>query len=158
MAGACVLFVDDEPRVLEGIRRTMTDYAEEWESLFANSAPQALDVLAERRVHVVVTDIAMPVMDGKALITEMYGAFPDLVILVLSGHWTPAVSRQQVGPAVRFLGKPISPEQLVAAIREALGEAVLPGLAAPPPPKPTLATPASRSGHDPSWVDMVEDD
>lgn len=157
MSRACVLFVDDEPRVLDGIRRTMTDYAGEWESLFASSAPQALDILAGRPVHVVVTDIAMPVMDGKALIIEMYEAFPDVVVLVLSGHWTPSVSRQQVGPAVRFLGKPISPEQLAAAIREALGEAVLPDLAVPTV-KPTLASPASRSGHDPSWVDMVEDE
>lgn len=157
MARSCVLFVDDEPRVLEGIRRTMAEYAEQWECLFAHSAPQALDILAERPVHVVVTDIAMPVMDGKALIAEMYGAYPDVVVLVLSGHWTPAVSRQQVGPAVRFLGKPISPEQLVAAIRDALGEAVLSALAAPEA-KSTLASPAHRSGHDPSWLDVVEDD
>lgn len=158
MAVPCVLFVDDEPRVLEGIRRTMTEHGEHWESLFATSASQALDILAERRIHVVVTDIAMPVMDGKALIAEMYGAYPDVVILVLSGHWTPAVSRQQVGPAIRFLGKPVSPEQLASAIRDALGEAVLPGLATPVVTKPTLASPTHRSGHDPSWVDMVEDE
>lgn len=156
MAGSCVLFVDDEPRVLEGIRRTMAEHADRWECLFATSAAQALDILAERPVHVVVTDIAMPVMDGKALITEMYEAYPEVVILVLSGHWTSAVSHRQVGPAVRFLGKPISPEQLVAAIRDALGEAVLPALAVPA--NPTLASPAHRSGHDPSWVDMVEDE
>jgi len=157
MSRSCVLFVDDEPRVLEGIRRTMAEYAEQWDCLFAGSATQALDILAERPVQVVVTDIAMPVMDGKALIAEMYDAYPDAVILVLSGHWTPSISRQQVGPAVRFLGKPISTEQLVAAIRDALGEAVLPDLAVPVA-KPTLATPSSRSGHDPSWVDVVEDD
>lgn len=152
-----VLFVDDEPRVLEGIRRTMLEYGEEWVSLFATSALQALDIMAAEPVHVVVTDIAMPVMDGKALIAEMYEAYPDVVVLVLSGHWTPAVSHQQVGPAVRFQGKPVSPEQLTAAIRDALGEAVLPALGEPAA-KPSLVSPAHRVGHDPSWVDLGDDE
>jgi DNA-binding NtrC family response regulator len=157
MSKAGVLFVDDEPRVLDGIRRTMSARDEKWECLFANGAVQALDILATRPVRVVVTDIAMPGMNGKELITEMYEAYPDVVVLVLSGHWTPAVSRQQVGPAIRFLAKPISPERLMAAIAEALGEAVLTDLGTDRD-KPTLTASAHRTGHDPSWVDTAEEE
>ena len=160
MTSAAVLFVDDEPKVLQGIRRTMGDHAGEWESLFATGAEQARGIMAERTVHVVVTDIAMPVMDGKALITQMYDAYPDTVVLVLSGHWTPAVSAKQVGPSVRFLGKPIAPEDLVTAIREALSEARMTGWCAPAAPKAkgTLAQPARSAPHDPTWIDLTDDE
>ncbi|MBI3445887.1 MAG: response regulator [Magnetospirillum sp.] len=157
MAGACVLFVDDEPKVMDGIRRTMFDHVGEWESLFAANGVDALDVMTQRSVAVVVTDIAMPVMDGKALIIEMYERCPDTVVLVLSGHWTASVSQRQLGPSVRFLGKPIAREQLVAAIREALSEARLPKLSAPlPPPDRSLAQSAEHPRLLDTWVDLVE--
>lgn len=157
MPKASVLFVDDEQRVLDGIRRTMSACEGEWECLFATSVPQALDVLAERAVRVVVTDIAMPGMSGKDLITQMYDSYPDVVVLVLSGHWTQAVSRQQVGPAVRFLGKPTTPERLIAAIRDALGESVLTDLSVERE-KPALISSSRPAGHDPSWVDVADED
>ncbi|CUW38178.1 Putative Response regulator(Signal transduction response regulator, receiver domain,6-117) [Magnetospirillum sp. XM-1] len=156
MPGARVLFVDDEPHVLDGIRRSMWSFAAEWEALFATGAVQALDILAKQDVHVVVTDIAMPVMDGKALIAEMYETYPNVVVLVLSGHWTSAVSRQQVGPAVRFLGKPVPADRLVAAIRAALSEVILTGLSTPAA-KPNQALPAHHNSNAPNWLDMVED-
>lgn len=156
MTRPAVLFVDDEPNVLEGIRRALRGYAEKWECLFARDGAEALEVLASRPVRVVVTDIAMPMMDGRTLIAQMYDSFPEVVTLVLSGHWTQAISARQLGPAVRFLGKPISRDRLIAAIREALGEAALPDWATETH-GPGLTAPSHRIGHDPSWLEMAEE-
>lgn len=156
MARPAVLFVDDEPNVLEGIRRSMRDHAQDWDILFARDGAEALDILASRPVRVVVTDIAMPVMDGKTLIAQMYDAYPQVVTLVLSGHWTQAVSARQLGPAVRFLGKPIARERLIAAIRDALGESALPVWAEGTAGR-DLTAPSHRIGRDPSWLDMAEE-
>lgn len=156
MVRPAVLFVDDEPNVLEGIRRSLRDHAGEWDSLFARDGAEALEVLARRPVRVVVTDIAMPVMDGKTLIAQMYDSFPEVVTLVLSGHWTQAISARQLGPAVRFLGKPIPRERLIAAIRDALGESALPAWAEGSAGQ-GLTAPSHRTGHDPSWLEMAEE-
>lgn len=163
MTCPCVLFVDDEPKVREGIRRTMNDYEAEWEMAFAANGAEALAVMEGRAVAVVVTDIAMPVMDGKTLITHLYESFPDVVVLVLSGHWSASVSAHQLGPCVRFLAKPTGTEALVAAIREALAESRLTAY----PREPSAASVRTRSPLAPgaqlhtdetSWVDLVEND
>ncbi len=131
---------------------------DEWEVLFAANGREALDVMSERRVDVVVTDIAMPVMDGEALITHLYDNFPDVVPLVLSGHWTAAMSNRRVGPSIRFLAKPISNDDLVAAIRDAIAEARLTSYsqvkAAPSP----LDRAAQPHADETNWVNEVDKD
>jgi len=88
----CVLFVDDEPNMRTAFRRSMDDLAGEWTILFAANGREALDIMSDQPVDVVVTDIAMPVMDGEALISHLYDRFPNVVPLVLSGHWTASMS------------------------------------------------------------------
>lgn len=156
MSGARVLFVDDEPNVLDGIRRGMRAYSEAWESVFASDGEEALALMERMPVHVVVTDIAMPVMDGKTLITRLYEAYPEVVVLVLSGHWTRTRAAEQLGPSVRFLSKPAGRDRLAAAILDALGEVMLPALAGRRPAS-SLASPRPGGAHDPSWLDALDE-
>jgi CheY-like chemotaxis protein len=63
-----ILFVDDEPAVLDAIRRSLRIHRARWEMEFAGSAAAALDLLSVAPVDVVVTDFRMPDMDGGQLL------------------------------------------------------------------------------------------
>ena len=81
-----VLFVDDEPRVLEGIERMLFHLADEWDITCVESGAAALHELEEAPYNVVVTDMRMPGMDGAALLREICQHFPHIIRIVLSGH------------------------------------------------------------------------
>ncbi len=55
-----ILFVDDEPMVLDGLGRMLRGMRNEWEMAFAPGGPEALEILRDRPFHVVVTDMRMP--------------------------------------------------------------------------------------------------
>jgi HD-like signal output (HDOD) protein len=126
-----ILFVDDEPRVLDGLRRMLRPMSKEWEMAFAQSGPEALDTLAERSFDVVVSDMRMPGMDGGQLLTEVMRRHPETVRIVLSGHSDKQMILRSVGPAHQYLAKPCDPELLklviarAYALRDVLSEVAL---------------------------------
>ena len=63
-----VLFVDDEAQVLRSLRRGLLD--EPYDTLFATSAEKALQIMDENQVHVIVTDMRMPVISGLQLLED----------------------------------------------------------------------------------------
>lgn len=118
-----ILFVDDEPNILAAIRRTLNSCRDQWNIDFAESGLDAIEFMAQNHVDVVVTDMAMPEMDGKKLVYRLHELFPEAVPIILSGHWDIATSLRELGPSVRFLSKPISPDLLIWAVGEAVAEA-----------------------------------
>ena len=62
-----VMFVDDEPSVLQGLRRLFRSKKDCWRMLFANSGNDALALMSHSQVDVLVTDMRMPGMDGAEL-------------------------------------------------------------------------------------------
>jgi YesN/AraC family two-component response regulator len=136
----------------------MAEQADEWNMVFAANGSEALDIMSSQTVNVVVTDIAMPVMDGETLISRLYDGFPDVVPLVLSGHWTAAMSQRKVGPSIRFLAKPIGKEDLVTALREAVAEARLTTYSQSPGTVSPLDRAAQPRSDETSWVNRVNRD
>ena len=61
-----ILFVDDEPKILMGLRRSLRCYRGEWEMCFAEGGGAALEQCAQGPFDVVVSDARMPGMDGSA--------------------------------------------------------------------------------------------
>jgi YesN/AraC family two-component response regulator len=113
-----ILFVDDEVSVLDGIRRSISIHSEDaWEVIYAASGPEALALMAEKQADVVVTDILMPIMDGKDLIERIKLSYPRTITVILSGHWTQSLAFSEVGPETFFLAKPVSGELLVWTLR-----------------------------------------
>lgn len=115
-----LLFVDDEPNVLQGLRRQLRGLAREWEMSFVQSGPEALEAMAAAPADVIVSDMKMPGMDGGQLLTEVSKRYPNTVRLVLSGQADREAILQLVGPAHQYLSKPCNPEELRAAITRAL--------------------------------------
>jgi putative nucleotidyltransferase with HDIG domain len=114
-----VLFVDDEPKVLDGLRRMLRPLRDEWDMAFAGGGPEALELLGRDAFDVVVTDMRMPGMDGAELLAQVRGRHPRAVRIVLTGQSSREAVLQAVNVAHRQLSKPCDPEVLKAAVRRA---------------------------------------
>jgi HD-like signal output (HDOD) protein/CheY-like chemotaxis protein len=114
-----IIFVDDEPRVLDGLRRMLHSSRNEWTMTFVESAAEALEVMAHEQVDVIVTDMRMPAMDGASLLERAKDLYPGTVRLILSGHGDLSPIMRAAGVAHQFLTKPCDVETLKATIRRA---------------------------------------
>jgi response regulator RpfG family c-di-GMP phosphodiesterase len=111
-----VLCVDDEPRVLEGLRLHLR---KDYEVHCASSGQDALRRLRElRQVAVIVTDMRMPGMDGATLLRQVMQQFPAVTRILLTGELgrDVAVAAVNKGHIFRFLTKPCAPDQLKSAV------------------------------------------
>lgn len=82
MENRTILFVDDESGILNSLGRLIR--SEPYHSLFAGSGKEALDILEREIVHIIVTDIGMPDMDGFTLLGLVNKKNPDIIPVVLS--------------------------------------------------------------------------
>lgn len=110
-----VLFVDDEEMVLRGLRRMLQGHVD-WEISYATGGEQALRLLREGDVDVVVADMRMPGMDGAQLLSLVQERYPAAARIVLSGHSDQQAVLHLVRPAHQFLSKPCTRETLVATL------------------------------------------
>ncbi|HKX33022.1 MAG TPA: response regulator [Blastocatellia bacterium] len=112
-----ILFVDDESRILDGLRRMLRPMLNEWEMAFVTSGAEALETLAAGPFDVVVSDMRMPGMDGAQLLTEVRRHYPEVVRIILSGYTEHEQTLRSLGPVHQFLQKPCDS----AAIKETVG-------------------------------------
>lgn len=115
-----VLFVDDEPVILQMLEKMMSKYADELDCVFVQSASKALVRLRrDRHYDAMVTDMRMPVMDGATLVRTVSKKWPKTARIILSAHSELEATLRGMPIAHQFLTKPIRP----AAIHEALTRA-----------------------------------
>lgn len=107
-----IFFVDDEQRVVDGLRRMLRAMRDEWEMSFFGSGPAALDGMADLSPDIVVSDMRMPGMNGAEFLEEVRRRHPGTVRLILSGQCDRAAVLDAAGPAHQFLSKPCSAETL----------------------------------------------
>jgi HD-like signal output (HDOD) protein len=114
-----VLFVDNEARALDGLRRRLHSQKDVWEMQFVSSASEALRLIDQAPPDIVVTDLRLQEMDGAALLAEVEKRSPRAVRIVLSGMVNQRSFVESVGIAHQFLPKPFDPEALKIAIGRA---------------------------------------
>ena len=114
-----VIFVDDEPRVLEGLKRMLRPKRNEWQMTFVGSAQAALDVLKAEPCEVVVTDMRMPGMNGAELLEVVQREYPDTIRLILSGQAETESVMKALGVSHQFLSKPCDADILQGTIARA---------------------------------------
>ncbi len=119
MANKRILFVDDEPFILQGLKRMLHGQRHEWAMEFASGAAQALELMAQAPFDVVVSDMRMPGLNGAQLLTEVMRRHPRTVRIILSGHADKDLILQCVGSTHQYLSKPCDPEALKAVIQRA---------------------------------------
>lgn len=119
--GELILVVDDEPIIRDVCRETLEAFG--YSTLTAGDGSEGVDLLARHggEVDAVITDLAMPVMDGPAAIRAMRRIDPRVPILAMSGlaerH---GLGDLEEGGVVAFLEKPFSAEELLIRLGEAL--------------------------------------
>ncbi len=135
-----VLFVDDEERVLNALNHL---FGEAYDVETASSGPRALDRLAARRFHVLVSDQRMPEMTGVELLRQAKAHSPGTVRLLLTGYSDLAaiVGSVNEGEVFRFVSKPWQEEDLRSTVAEAVDVAIAieAAAASPAPPLPAGA-------------------
>jgi serine/threonine-protein kinase len=132
-----ILFVDDEQRVLNSMRIM---FRREFDLHFANSGKDALEIIRNQDIDVIVADHRMPQMTGVEVLSAVRNLSPRTVRILLTGYADLDAVESSINDCevFRFLTKPCPPEQL----RETLGLAVkvaLQSQAAPPEVEPTPA-------------------
>lgn len=116
-----VLFVDDEKKVLMSLKRGLMD--EPYETLFAKSGKEALEILQHKEVHVIVTDMRMPDIPGLELLKIVKKEYPYIIRLILSGYaeLNNVLEAINQGEIFRFITKPWKlEEELKTVIRQAI--------------------------------------
>jgi two-component system, chemotaxis family, chemotaxis protein CheY len=111
---ATVLVVDDEESLRRVVARALAGAG--FRVLEAGHGAAGLEQLATANgeVHLVISDINMPVMDGLAFARELHGRLPAVPVLFMTGRDT-ALGAEEV------LRKPFAPEQLLTAVARMLG-------------------------------------
>jgi response regulator RpfG family c-di-GMP phosphodiesterase len=115
-----LLLVDDEPNVIEGIS---TRLRREYAIFSANDGAQALRLLErEGEMHIIVSDMRMPNMDGAQLLSKVRQWYPDMIRILLTGHadMHSAIAAVNEGQIFRFLTKPCPAETVRAALQAAM--------------------------------------
>src|SRR5579863_2413558 len=107
-----ILFVDDEPLILEGLQRSLRPFRKEWSAAYAAGGEEALAMLQREPFDVIVTDMRMPGMDGAMLLAEVTCRYPDILRMVLSGQSDLESVVKSAGATHQYLTKPCSIEVL----------------------------------------------
>lgn len=114
-----ILFVDDEPKLLQGLHRLLRGKRHEWDMDFVSSGREALECMARHPADVIVSDMRMPEMDGVELLNKVKGLYPNTIRIALSGYSEQEMTLRSVGPAHQFLAKPCDPDTLIGSITRA---------------------------------------
>ena len=114
-----LIFVDDEPLVLEGLHRTLHSMRGEWHMEFANGGAEALQIMAKAPFDVLVTDMRMPGMEGSELLQRVKDLYPQTIRIVLSGQSSRESLLRSIAPSHQFMRKPCTADELKRRITRA---------------------------------------
>lgn len=118
--GIKILIVDDEPEILRTMKRILErkDYVV---VTFENPVP-ALEYLKTERVHLILSDLKMPVMDGMQFLAQVKKSYPSIPVVLITGHATisTAVAAIQLG-AADYLKKPFEIKKIYEVVQRNLG-------------------------------------
>ncbi|NHN30358.1 response regulator [Paenibacillus agricola] len=114
-----ILIVDDEITVLKGLNKILSKHCPDYEIVNMVQSPhEALRILTEKAVDVVITDVKMPDMDGIELTKRIRAQYPDTTVVVLSGHSDFEFVRQTLkNGAHDYLLKPCHYQTVVDLLR-----------------------------------------
>ncbi|MGD0212700.1 MAG: response regulator [Terriglobales bacterium] len=114
-----ILFVDDEPMVLTGLKRSLRPMRSEWEMVFAEGGDEALAAIDRHVFDIIVTDMRMPGIDGAQLLEEVQKRSPQTLRMVLSGQSDRETILRSVNPAHQFISKPCEAGELKSRLTRA---------------------------------------
>ncbi|WP_223416001.1 MULTISPECIES: HD domain-containing phosphohydrolase [unclassified Pseudomonas] len=115
-----VLLVDDEESILNSLRRLLR--GQPYDVLLATSGAQALEIMAQQPIDLVMSDARMPNMDGATLLALIHQHYPDTVRIMLTGYADPSAIIKAIndGQIHRYISKPWHDEEMLLVLRQSL--------------------------------------
>jgi response regulator RpfG family c-di-GMP phosphodiesterase len=116
-----ILLVDDEPEILYSLRGLLRM---EFEVHTAESGHEAIGILQQQPIHVVMSDQRMPEMTGVELLSQVQGEYPDAIRMVFTGYADvkAVIDAINQGHIFRYITKPWDPDELRAVLHQACEE------------------------------------
>ena len=114
-----VLVVDDEERLRKALSRSLRQ--EKWRTYAAASGAEALGVLRERKIDLVITDLVMPGMDGMTLVRRIRRADPGMKVIIITAYGsTESMAEAEALGVSCYLAKPFDLSHLKSKVKELL--------------------------------------
>jgi response regulator RpfG family c-di-GMP phosphodiesterase len=115
-----ILCVDDEANVLRALQRLF--HRKAYKILVSETAEEALLLLKENAIQVIISDMRMPKMDGVQLLEKVTQSYPDIYRIILSGYsdFESTVDAINVGKINRFINKPWNNHELIEVVEKGL--------------------------------------
>src|SRR5690348_4972272 len=113
-----ILLVDDEPEILFSLRGLLR---RDFEVHTAESGTEAIEVLKQQPIHVIMTDQRMPDMTGVQLLHRVAGEHPQAIRMVFTGYADikAVIDAVNEGHIYRYITKPWDPDELLSVLRQA---------------------------------------
>ncbi len=111
-----ILVVDDESRIIRTLGRLLRPH---YQTFLANSGEEALDILRNNRIHVIVSDQRMPEMTGVELLSRVKQLSPNTTRVLLTGYsdLSAVVNSVNEGEIFRYITKPWNNDELFEVVR-----------------------------------------
>jgi CheY-like chemotaxis protein len=116
-----VLVVDDDESFLLNLIEGFKSYQDQFSIMTASNGEEAVTILDQHEIHLVLTDLKMPVMDGFALVAHLSANHAAIPVIVMTAFGTPEMedSLKEIG-AFQYIEKPIDFNVLVSKILKGL--------------------------------------
>ncbi|KAF0188793.1 MAG: CheY-like receiver AAA-type ATPase and DNA-binding domain-containing response [Desulfobulbaceae bacterium] len=116
-----VLIVDDDESFLLSLIDGFKSYEDQFGIITAHNGEQAVDILDKQEIHLVLTDLKMPKMDGFALVAHLSSHHPEIPVIVMTAFGTPDIEENlKKIKALQYIEKPIDFNLLVSKILKGL--------------------------------------
>ncbi len=114
-----LLIVDDEQKIISALKRLLRK--ESFECFFAMGGKEALSIVENNEIHVILSDLDMPGMDGIALFKIIKKSHPDIVRLILSGRSDSQTVLNAIndGNILRYITKPWNAKEVISILNQA---------------------------------------
>ena len=121
LMGGQILVVDDEPLMCRSLSEVISRAG--YEVFTANNGYEAIELIQQESVSVIITDMRMPKMDGIEVLKQAKAIVPNIAVIVVTGYATvdSAVEAMKYG-AVDYITKPFSPSKINAIIEKAISK------------------------------------
>ena len=117
-----ILIVDDEPRTRQGLNKTLDTLANgQYQINTASNGEEAIELMKQHKVHILITDIHMPEITGLQLlkIAKEQNISPVIIVISAYSEFEYAQEALRLG-VINYLLKPISKKALIEAVEEAV--------------------------------------
>jgi response regulator RpfG family c-di-GMP phosphodiesterase len=117
----CLLVVDDEPEVCNSVYHLLRH---KYHVLRAHGAAEAIELMAQHEVEIIMTDQRMPLVSGVEMLQKVKSRYPEAIRMLFTGYAdiNSVIAAINQGHVYRYLSKPWQPEELEAAVDDAAAE------------------------------------